>query len=1010
MSSLGAGRYYSGAPYHESDADDGTLSGLRTEREPGARRKKFAGYLKAANELRQAYQQSYSRGWGGGGGGDRLDWDQGDDTPGAFPDAAIIRSGDEEMVLFPSYARKHVKRKPQPAPAAPQETPGRDARDSAGSGDAESWRREFEKLEEDDNAIVDVDVRGWIYYPHRGQMTRKHRLFVGLARQLVGLPAPSAKSKPPSREPSPHKTISEKAREKNAEQEEELVEKEAMSIMRKGEMEIAKAEKGGYSEAPSKGSDTDSLYTTRSGDVSPTRGRTGRLAELAAENEALPKTGVQKRESWIQPAHMNSTELDMANKHLMSRLLPFLSNPLANTPISIFFYNEEISRQRTIYTDASGHFSVRAALEFVPTHIRVIVSETLSTTAEVRITEPKGVSLISDIDDTIKHSAISSGAREIFRNAFIRELGDLTIEGVQEWYNTLYEEGVRFHYVSNSPWQLYPVISQYFKLAGLPPGSFHLKQYSGMLQGIFEPVAERKKATLDRLARDFPQRSFILVGDSGEADLEVYTDFVLENPGRVVAVFIRDVTTPVKKGFFDPSTGPHGSGKSSKRNSKVLSGRRSARSSKASEDDDPELRAAIAASLRDFEDASSRHPGWTPGHSPSSSEFDLAEKRPSLPPRKTEPAAPEGHRMNPPMGKLIDLSDDEDAVSVTSTSSAPPPLSRNISDPTSETLLEPIAEAPLQRSNAVRGRTSPSVGERRAPPAKPSKPMRLRTPSQENISAALLRQESPAKPAPPPIRRPSTEVKTNQARGRSPLGRLPHAAEAPPDAKTSAPPPPPPRRSETSQTTQSTYAGAARDKLTQAYNSLPAASTLWNGTSAPSEPRATGTSSASESKKIPPPPPPRRTGTSLTEGARESPANRMPGVPARSPGASSIASDYFESRRPYTANAASGSSTSLNSKPSFASGTTITSAPNGGAASTGSKREDLWRKRLARAEQTLGERGVVLRTWRVGSDVMDEALKLVSTTMERQTRERSDSKGDELRLISEQRINSGPRR
>ncbi|GME41655.1 hypothetical protein GTA08_BOTSDO00520 [Neofusicoccum parvum] len=503
MSSLGAGRYYSGSPYVDSDTES------YREREPGARRKKFAGYLKAANELRQAYQQSYTRGWGSGG-GDRLDWDQGDDTPGAFPDAAIIRSGDEEMVLFPSYARSHVKRKPQAAPGTIQETPGggRDVRDSAGTGDAEFWKREFEKYE-DDNAVVDVD-------------------------------------------------------------EEELVEKEALSIMRKGELEAAKAEKGGYSENPSKGSDTDSLYAARSRDVSPARGRSERVNELTIENDEPPATGIQKRDSWTQPANMNASELEKANSHLMARLKPFLSNPLANTPISIFFYNDEISRQRTIYTDASGHFTVRAALEFVPTHIRVIVSETLSTTAEVHITEPKGVSLISDIDDTIKHSAISSGAREIFRNAFIRELGDLTIEGVKEWYNRLSDQGVKFHYVSNSPWQLYPVISQYFKLAGLPPGSFHLKQYSGMLQGIFEPVAERKKATLDRLARDFPQRSFILVGDSGEADLEVYTDFVLENPGRVVAVFIRDVTTPVSTGFFDPSTGPLGSDKASKRSSKVM--------------------------------------------------------------------------------------------------------------------------------------------------------------------------------------------------------------------------------------------------------------------------------------------------------------------------------------------------------------------------------------------------------------------------------------------------------
>lgn len=852
--------------------------------------------------------------------------------------------------------------------------------------------------------MVDVDVRGWIYYPHRGQMNRKHRLFVGLARQLVGLPAPSAKSsKPASREPSPHKTLAEKAHEKSAKHEEELAEQEALSIIRKGEMEAANAEKGGYSEPPSKGSDTDSLYTMRSRDVSPARGRLGRPNELTVESEEPPpRSAIQKRDSWRTPANMNPSELQKANSHLMARLRPFLANPLANTPISIFFYNDEISRQRTIYTDAAGHFTVRAALEFVPTHIRVIVSETLSTTAEVHITEPKGVSLISDIDDTIKHSAISSGAREIFRNAFIRELGDLTIEGVKEWYNEMYDQGVKFHYVSNSPWQLYPVISQYFKMAGLPPGSFHLKQYSGMLQGIFEPVAERKKATLDRLARDFPQRSFILVGDSGEADLEVYVDFVMENPGRVVAVFIRDVTTSMKKGFFDPSIGPLGSDKASKRSSKVLSGKRSARSSRASEDDDPELRAALAASLRDFNNPGGRYPVWTPGHSPSPSESEIAEKRPGLPPRKTEPAAPESHQMNPPMGNLIDLSDDED-VPTASNSPAPPPLTRGVSDPTAERLLEPIAEAPLQRSNAIRGRTSPNSAERLAPPVKPKKPMRLRSPSQENIHAAA-RQESPAKPRPPPIRRPSTAVKASRARSLSP-----HASETLPDTKGSAPPPPP-SRTETSQSSQSGYATSARSKLAQAYNSLPAASSLWNGAN---EPRTAGTSSASTDKKVPPPPPPpRRTGTSLTDNA-----GRMPSRPSTAAGRKNSVSSEFESQRPYTANAAaSTSSTSLssrhtnNSVTSGGSGATVTPAPNSGAGSTGTKREELWRKRLARAEQVLGEKGVVLRTWRVGTDVMDEALKLLETTLERQTRERSDSKGNELRLINEQRINQASKR
>jgi hypothetical protein len=76
-------------------------------REPGGRRKKLAGYLKAANELRQTYQQQYAGGWSRG----PATYDYQDDTNMDPTDAAVVRSGDEEMILFPSYARKHIKRK-----------------------------------------------------------------------------------------------------------------------------------------------------------------------------------------------------------------------------------------------------------------------------------------------------------------------------------------------------------------------------------------------------------------------------------------------------------------------------------------------------------------------------------------------------------------------------------------------------------------------------------------------------------------------------------------------------------------------------------------------------------------------------------------------------------------------------------------------------------------------------------------------------------------------------------
>src|SRR5699024_8312754 len=115
---------------------------------------------------------------------------------------------------------------------------------------------------------------------------------------------------------------------------------------------------------------------------------------------------------------------------------------------------DEQSQSRTVNTNEAGHFSVRVPLDFVPTQIRVLASETLSAMEDVKIIEPRGISMISDIDDTIKHSAIASGAKEIFRNTFVRELEDLRVLGVEEWYSKLDKMGVRVHYVSNSPWQL----------------------------------------------------------------------------------------------------------------------------------------------------------------------------------------------------------------------------------------------------------------------------------------------------------------------------------------------------------------------------------------------------------------------------------------------------------------------------------------------------------------------------------------------------------------------------
>ena len=488
----------------------------------GTRRKKIAGYLKAANELRQSYTQAYL-GPGSQEGSELDEHELG--IPGAFPNLKVSRNGTEEMVLFPSYARRHnAKAK------TPQDYPiPSDMRDINGAGDAEYWRKEWE-FYEDKNAVVDVDVRGWIYSPQKGPMNRKNRLLLSIARHLSGIPAPASNA-----ETTPH--------------EEKIAQRQAHALSQHGESKADVAGRGGYSEAPSL---LDSPSSSRS--TSPTPGQIPHpLTNTSLKNGTTGPAPPSKRTSWGS-TEMSTEELSSANTQLLRRLKPFFTTPAVGMSLTVFYYNENTSQSRTTRTNDSGHFNFRAALDFVPTNVRVLALENLSATSEVVVTESRGISLVSDIDDTIKHSAIGSGAREIFRNAFVRDLSELTIEGVRSWYHKMADMGVKLHYVSNSPWQMYPLLVTYFAQAQLPPGSFHLKQYSGMLQGIFEPVAERKKATLDRIMNDFPDRRFILVGDSGEADLELYTETALRDPERVVAIFIRDVTTAPNQAFFDSST------------------------------------------------------------------------------------------------------------------------------------------------------------------------------------------------------------------------------------------------------------------------------------------------------------------------------------------------------------------------------------------------------------------------------------------------------------------------
>ena len=155
-----------------------------------------------------------------------------------------------------------------------------------------------------------------------------------------------------------------------------------------------------------------------------------------------------------------------------------------------------------------------------------------------------GVSVISDIDDTLKHSYVGC-KRTLLANTFLRPFE--VVPGMAPLFREWADEGAAFHYVSSSPWQLYRHLAEHLALEGFPAGSFHLRAFrlrDHLIRSILMLRRSGKASVIRSIFRTFPQRRFILVGDSGEADPEIYGAMARKYPLQVAGIYIRQLGGP----------------------------------------------------------------------------------------------------------------------------------------------------------------------------------------------------------------------------------------------------------------------------------------------------------------------------------------------------------------------------------------------------------------------------------------------------------------------------------
>ncbi|MBP6862990.1 MAG: DUF2183 domain-containing protein [Neisseriaceae bacterium] len=201
-------------------------------------------------------------------------------------------------------------------------------------------------------------------------------------------------------------------------------------------------------------------------------------------------------------------------------------------------------------TDASGRSSLTVTLPTAsvaqqpqPLPITLVTTSSHNSPAgSLWYVPAQGLSIISDIDDTVKISEVGD-TKKLLQQTFLQPLAPAP--GMAQWYQRLTQaEGAAVHYVSSSPLQLLPLLSTFINEAGLPPGSLHLRQSTSWRTAIPPKGASRihKTEQISTLLQAYPQRRFILVGDSGELDPEIYADMIKAFPQQIDRIYIRDVT------------------------------------------------------------------------------------------------------------------------------------------------------------------------------------------------------------------------------------------------------------------------------------------------------------------------------------------------------------------------------------------------------------------------------------------------------------------------------------